>query len=85
MRVDTVLLFEGPREVEVIQECQCDVRLTQCIRVPALRTYHSETPYETVIDVGGCSRSKGAPGVCVCVCVPVNQNRNERLNLTVSR
>nr|XP_040028058.1 uncharacterized protein im:7138239 [Gasterosteus aculeatus aculeatus] len=67
MRVDTVLLFEGPREVEVIQECQCDVRLTQCIRVPALRTYHSETPYETVIDVGGCSRSKGAPEGLSCV------------------
>ena len=67
MRVDRVLLFEGPREVEVIQDCNCEIKLTQCIRVPALRTYYSETPYETVIDVGGCSRSKGSPGVCVCV------------------
>ncbi|CAF88426.1 unnamed protein product, partial [Tetraodon nigroviridis] len=64
MRVERVLLFEGPREVEVIQECHCELRLSECIRVPALRTYNSETPYETVIDVGGCSQSKGGPGAC---------------------
>lgn len=64
MRVERVLLFEGPREVEVIQECHCEIKLTQCMRVPALRTYYSETPYETVIDVGGCSGSKGSPGAC---------------------
>ena len=68
MRVDRMLLFEGPREVEVIEECHCEIKLTQCIRVPALKTYYSETPYETVIDVGGCSRSKGSTGVCMCVC-----------------
>lgn len=62
MRVDRVLLLEGPREVEVIEECHCEIRLSQCIRVPGLRTYYSETPYEAVIDVGGCSRSKGSPG-----------------------
>lgn len=65
MRVDRVLLLEGPREVEVIEECHCEIQLTQCIRVPALRTYYPETPYEAVIDVGGCSRSKGSPGVYV--------------------
>lgn len=64
MRVDRVLLFEGPREVEVIEECHCELRLSQCIRVPALRTYNVETPYETVIDVGGCSQSKGEAGAC---------------------
>ncbi|XP_076003164.1 uncharacterized protein pnhd [Genypterus blacodes] len=67
MRVDRMLLFEGPRDVEVIQECHCEVRLTQCIRVPALRTYYSETPYETVIDVGGCAKSKGSPEGFSCV------------------
>lgn len=66
VRVDRVLLFEGPREVEVIEECHCETRLSQCVRAPALKTYYSETPYETVIDVGGCSGSKGSPGVCVC-------------------
>ncbi|XP_055007334.1 uncharacterized protein pnhd [Boleophthalmus pectinirostris] len=67
MRVERVLLFEGPREVEVIEDCHCEVKLTQCLRVPALRTYYAETPYETVIDVGGCSRSKGAPEGFSCV------------------
>ncbi|XP_075339403.1 uncharacterized protein pnhd [Odontesthes bonariensis] len=67
MRVDRMLLFEGPREVEVIVECHCEIKLTQCIRVPALKTYYSETPYETVIDVGGCSRSKGSPEGFSCV------------------
>ncbi|XP_034557932.1 uncharacterized protein im:7138239 [Notolabrus celidotus] len=67
VRVDRVLLMEGPREVEVIQECQCDIKLSQCIRVPALKTYYSDTPYETVIDVGGCSRSKGTPEGFSCL------------------
>ncbi|XP_075878024.1 uncharacterized protein pnhd isoform X2 [Nelusetta ayraudi] len=67
MRVDRVLLFEGPREVEVIEECHCETRLSQCVRAPALRTYYSETPYETVIDVGGCSGSKGSPDGFSCV------------------
>ncbi|XP_047223508.1 uncharacterized protein pnhd [Girardinichthys multiradiatus] len=67
MRVERVLLLEGPREVEVIEECHCEIKLSQCIRVPALRTYYFETPYETVLDVGGCSRSKGAPEGFSCV------------------
>ncbi|XP_058494629.1 uncharacterized protein pnhd isoform X3 [Solea solea] len=67
MRVDRVLLQEGHQQVEVVEECHCEVKLTQCIRVPALRTYYSETPYETVIDVGGCSRSKGSPEGFSCV------------------
>ncbi|XP_047187734.1 uncharacterized protein pnhd isoform X1 [Scophthalmus maximus] len=67
MRVERVLLLEGPREVEVVEECDCEVKLSQCLRVPALRTYYSETPYETVVDVGGCSRSKGSPEGFSCV------------------
>ncbi|XP_055359618.1 uncharacterized protein pnhd isoform X1 [Betta splendens] len=67
MRVERVLLLEGPREVEVIEECHCEIRLSQCFRVPALRTYYSDTPYEAVIDVGGCSRSKGSPEGFSCV------------------
>uniref|UniRef100_A0A8C7ZCK1 Pinhead n=1 Tax=Oryzias sinensis TaxID=183150 RepID=A0A8C7ZCK1_9TELE len=67
VRVERVLLFEGPREVEVIQECHCEVRLSQCMRVPALKTYFSETPHEAVLDVGGCSRSKGSPEGFSCL------------------
>ncbi|XP_054598175.1 uncharacterized protein pnhd [Nothobranchius furzeri] len=66
-RVDRMLLFDGAREVEVIQECQCEIKLTQCLRVPALKTYYSETPYETVLDVGGCSRSKASTERFSCV------------------
>ncbi|KAM4729144.1 uncharacterized protein pnhd [Anableps anableps] len=67
MRVERLLLFEGPREVEVIEGCHCEIKLSQCIRVPALRTYYFETPYETVIEVGGCSRSEGAPDGFSCI------------------
>ncbi|XP_068604952.1 uncharacterized protein pnhd [Brachionichthys hirsutus] len=67
MRVDRLLLFDGPREVEMIEECHCEITMIQCVRVPALKTYYSETPYETVIDVGGCSRSKGPPEGFSCV------------------
>ncbi|XP_032387723.1 uncharacterized protein pnhd [Etheostoma spectabile] len=67
MRVERVLLLEGPREVEVTEECHCEIKLTPCIRVPALKTYYSETPYETVIDVGRCSRSKGSSEGFSCV------------------
>jgi len=67
VRVERMLLFDGPREVEVIEECYCETKLTQCVRVPALKTYFFETPYETVIDVGGCSSSKGAPDGFSCV------------------
>ncbi|XP_077471615.1 uncharacterized protein pnhd [Stigmatopora argus] len=67
LRVDRILLFEGPREVEVIQECHCEIQPLQCMRVPSLRTFFSETPYENVLDVGGCSRSKGVPDGFSCV------------------
>ncbi|CAL8279328.1 unnamed protein product [Lota lota] len=67
MRVERVLLFEGPREVEVVQECHCETKIAQCLRTPALRTYFFETPYETVVDVGGCSKSKGSPDGFSCV------------------
>ncbi|XP_045906786.1 uncharacterized protein pnhd [Micropterus dolomieu] len=83
MRVDRVLLFEGPREVEVIEECHCEIKLTQCIRVPALKTYYSETPYETVIDVGGCPRSKGSPEGFSCVPTKFNSALLETPNKVV--
>ncbi|KAL0966544.1 hypothetical protein UPYG_G00296530 [Umbra pygmaea] len=67
VRVERVLLFEGPREVEVIEDCQCENKLTQCVRVPALKTYFFETPYETVIDVGSCASIKGSPDGFSCV------------------
>ncbi|XP_041085024.1 uncharacterized protein LOC121300524 [Polyodon spathula] len=55
VRVERVLLFEGLREVEVIDECHCEASPGQCVRMPALKTFFFETPYETVIDMGKCS------------------------------
>ncbi|KAG9350704.1 hypothetical protein JZ751_024593 [Albula glossodonta] len=66
-RVERVLLMEGLREVEVIDECQCELKLEQCVRMPALKTYLFETPYETVIDVGKCSSSTAFPVGLSCV------------------
>lgn len=74
LRVERVLLLDGPREVEVVQECHCEMKLTQCVRVPALKTYYSETPYETVLDVGRCSSSKGPQGESPRACGFVGNN-----------
>uniref|UniRef100_A0A8C7NEZ4 Uncharacterized protein n=1 Tax=Oncorhynchus mykiss TaxID=8022 RepID=A0A8C7NEZ4_ONCMY len=56
LRVDRVLLFQGPLGVEVIEECHCENRRTQCVW----------TSHETVIDVGSCSCSKGSPDGFSC-------------------
>ncbi|KAL0201802.1 hypothetical protein M9458_004989, partial [Cirrhinus mrigala] len=57
VRVDRVMLYEGLREA----------KMSQCVRAPSLKTYYSETPYETVIDTGKCVGSKGAPEGFSCV------------------
>ncbi|XP_073772547.1 uncharacterized protein isoform X2 [Danio rerio] len=67
VRVEPVMLYEGLREIEIIQDCHCEAKISQCVRAPALKTYHSNTPYETVIDVGKCVGSKGAPEGFSCV------------------
>ncbi|ROL51542.1 hypothetical protein DPX16_3231 [Anabarilius grahami] len=67
VRVDRVMLYEGLREVEIIEDCHCEAKMSQCVRAPSLKTYYSETPYETVIDAGKCVGSKGAPEGFSCV------------------
>ncbi|XP_051554860.1 uncharacterized protein LOC127441450 isoform X2 [Myxocyprinus asiaticus] len=67
VRVDRVMLYEGLREVEIIEECHCETKMSQCVRAPALKTYYAQTPYETVIDVGKCVGLKGAPEGFSCV------------------
>ncbi|KAJ8277389.1 hypothetical protein GJAV_G00074630 [Gymnothorax javanicus] len=67
IRVERVLLMEGLREVEVVDECHCELKLEQCVRMPALKTYLYETPYETVVDVGKCSSSTEFPVGSSCV------------------
>ncbi|KAF7692538.1 hypothetical protein HF521_010148 [Silurus meridionalis] len=67
LRVDKVMLMNGLREVEIIEDCHCEAKVTRCVRAPSLRTYFFETPYETVIDVGKCVGSKGEPEGFSCV------------------
>lgn len=63
VRVERVMLFDGLREVEIIEDCHCEAILSQCMRVPALKTFNFETPYETVVDVGKCAGSKAERGL----------------------
>lgn len=63
VRVEKVMLFDGLREVEIIEDCHCEAALSQCMRVPALKTFNFETPYETVVDVGKCAGSKAERGL----------------------
>ncbi|XP_017350598.1 uncharacterized protein pnhd [Ictalurus punctatus] len=67
LRVDKVMLIDGLREVELIEDCHCEAKVTRCVRAPSLRTYFYETPYETVIDVGKCVGSKVEPEGFSCV------------------
>uniref|UniRef100_A0A8C1U2L4 Im:7138239 n=1 Tax=Cyprinus carpio TaxID=7962 RepID=A0A8C1U2L4_CYPCA len=67
VRVDRVMLYEGLREVEIIEDCHCETKMSRCVRAPSLKTYFSETPYESVIDAGKCVGSKGAPEGFSCV------------------
>ncbi|XP_066508125.1 uncharacterized protein [Hoplias malabaricus] len=66
-RVDKVLLLDGLQEVEIIQDCHCEAKVTQCLRAPSLKIYYFETSYETVIDVGKCVGSKGEQEGFSCV------------------
>ncbi|XP_072525455.1 uncharacterized protein pnhd [Salminus brasiliensis] len=66
-RVDKVLLLDGLREVEIIEDCHCEAKVMWCLRAPSLKTYFFETPYETVIDVGKCVGSKGEQEGFSCV------------------
>ncbi|XP_066552103.1 uncharacterized protein pnhd [Amia ocellicauda] len=67
VRVERVLLFEGLREVEVIDGCHCEPSPAQCVRMPALKTYFFESPFETVVDVGKCSNPTESPEGFSCV------------------
>ncbi|XP_072338704.1 uncharacterized protein pnhd isoform X1 [Scyliorhinus torazame] len=66
MRVERFQLFDGVRELEVIEECQCNVRPTACVRSLLLKTYSPDSPLEVTVDVGKCSNPT-APGGLGCV------------------
>ncbi|XP_067169185.1 uncharacterized protein [Apteryx mantelli] len=55
VHVEQLLLFEGVREVEVIEGCQCSTCPEECLRLPALKTFFPDSPWEVTVDVGKCS------------------------------
>ncbi|XP_067824789.1 uncharacterized protein pnhd [Heptranchias perlo] len=67
MRVERFLLFDGARELEVIEECQCNARPTECVRSLLLKTYSPDSPLEVTVDVGRCSNPRAPDGLG---CVP---------------
>lgn len=55
MHVERLLLFEGVREVEVVDGCHCSTCPEECLRLPALKTFFPDSPWEVTVDVGKCS------------------------------
>ncbi|XP_053556059.1 uncharacterized protein LOC128647291 [Bombina bombina] len=53
--LERVLLYQGIQEVEVIEDCQCNPIPEECIRMPFLKTFFPDTPFESTLDVGKCS------------------------------
>uniref|UniRef100_UPI00398ECE5B uncharacterized protein pnhd n=1 Tax=Pristiophorus japonicus TaxID=55135 RepID=UPI00398ECE5B len=66
MRVEQFSQFDGVRELEVIEECQCNESPTGCVRSLLLKTYLPDSPLEITVDVGRCS-TPTAPGGLGCV------------------
>ncbi|KAM8939319.1 uncharacterized protein RCH25_052922 [Pelodytes ibericus] len=65
--IERVLLYQGVQEVEVIEDCQCNLSPEECIRMPYLKTYFPDSPFETTVDVGKCSNAQDATGL---ICSP---------------
>ncbi|XP_010132548.1 PREDICTED: uncharacterized protein LOC104491778, partial [Buceros rhinoceros silvestris] len=55
LRVDRLLLAEGVQEVEVVEGCHCSACPEECLRLPALKTFFPDSPWEVTVDVGKCS------------------------------
>ncbi|TRY55165.1 hypothetical protein DNTS_032655 [Danionella cerebrum] len=77
VRVESVMLLDGRRELEIIQDCHCEVQPSRCVRAPSLKTFHSQTSFESVVDVGKCVGSKGAPEGFSCVPTKLDSTRIE--------
>ncbi|XP_050177418.1 uncharacterized protein LOC126643213 [Myiozetetes cayanensis] len=53
--VERLLLLHGAREVEVVDGCHCSTCPEECLRLPALKTFFPDSPWEVTVDVGKCS------------------------------
>ncbi|KAM6040317.1 uncharacterized protein LJ206_020391 [Theristicus caerulescens] len=72
LRVERLLLVEGVREVEVVDGCHCSTCPEECLRLPALKTFFPDSPWEVTVDVGKCSDpAYSADGL---FCVPTKFN-----------
>lgn len=60
--IERVLLLEGVQKIAVIEDCQCTLIPQECIRIPFLKTFFPDTPFESTVDVGKCSSPDVATG-----------------------
>ncbi|XP_018429082.1 PREDICTED: uncharacterized protein LOC108801677 [Nanorana parkeri] len=65
--IERVLLLQGIQEIAVIEDCQCIIIPQECIRMPFLKTFFPDTPFESTVDVGKCSSPDVTTGFW---CVP---------------
>ncbi|ETE59047.1 hypothetical protein L345_15225, partial [Ophiophagus hannah] len=59
--VQELRLQDRPRQVEVVEGCQCHARPEQCLRLPALKTFFPDSPLEQTLDVGRCAALPPSP------------------------
>ncbi|KAM9619823.1 uncharacterized protein ACIBXB_019693 isoform 1-T6 [Morphnus guianensis] len=67
VHVERLLLFEGVREVEVVDGCHCSTCPEECLRLPALKTFFPDSPWEVTVDVGKCSDPTYSAGGLFCM------------------
>ncbi|XP_071433937.1 uncharacterized protein [Pithys albifrons albifrons] len=67
LRLERLLLLQGTREVEVIDGCHCSTCPEECLRLPALKTFFPDSPWEVTVDVGKCSDPAHSTGGLSCV------------------
>ncbi|XP_032094268.1 uncharacterized protein LOC116523278, partial [Thamnophis elegans] len=61
-------LRDGPRQVEVVEGCQCNASPEEeCLRSPALKTFFPDSPLEQTLDVGRCAGPPPSQGGPFCV------------------
>nr|XP_013051783.2 uncharacterized protein LOC106045700 isoform X1 [Anser cygnoides] len=67
IHVERLLLLEGDREVEVVDGCHCSAWPKECLRLPALKTFFPDSPWEVTVDVGRCSEPTYSAGSLFCM------------------
>ncbi|EOA95937.1 DNA polymerase epsilon subunit 4 [Anas platyrhynchos] len=67
IHMERLLLLEGDREVEVVGGCHCSAWPEECLRLPALKTFFPDSPWEVTVDVGRCSEPTYGAGSLFCM------------------